>query len=476
MKIVKPIVYTTTAASLLISCNPQSSEKKVNVSKPNIIYILADDLGYGDLSCYGQQKFQTPNIDKLAENGMRFTQHYAGCTVSAPSRCVLMTGKHTGHAVMRGNKRMKPEGQYPMSASEVTIAELLKEKDYVNGAFGKWGLGFHDNEGGATKQGFDRFYGYYCQSLAHRYYPDYIWDNETKVDLHNDGTKTIEYAQDMIHKEAIKFIEANKDTNFFLFLPYVIPHAELIVPEDSIIQKYRGKLEPEKVYKGQDYGENFKSGGYCSCEETHAVFAAMVTRLDIYVGQVMAKLEELGISDNTIVMFSSDNGPHLEGGADPDYFNSNGPLKGYKRDLYEGGVREPFIVSWPGVIKKGSESDHISAFWDFLPTVCDITGIEVTQDIDGISFYPELIGKEQVEHDYLYWEFYEKGGRKAIRKGDWKAVVYNVLGGENNIELYDLSKDIGEENNVAAEHPEIVIEMDSLMHKAHVKSDIFTMK
>ena len=460
---------------LFIACinQKQVDEEKVN-QKPNIIYILADDLGYGDLSFTGQEKFQTPNIDKLAKNGMFFTQHYAGSTVCAPSRSALLTGQHTGHTFIRGNKEFKPEGQHPLDSSVVTVAEILKTAGYVTAAFGKWGLGYPSSEGDPNNQGFDEFYGYNCQRIGHNYYPYHMWNNQTKEILEgNSGKNTETYGPDNIHQKALSFIEEYRDTSFFMYYPSVIPHAELVAPE-AYMKRFRGKFLPEKHYKGVDDGEGYKNGGYASQEESHAAFAAMIYILDQQVGEIRKKLEELGISENTIIMFSSDNGPHREGGADPDYFNSNGNFRGHKRDLYEGGIRVPMIVCWPGKIKTNSISDHISAFWDFLPTVCDIAQIKTPENIDGISFLPELIGKNQMQHDYLYWEFHEKGGKQAVRWNDWKAVRLNM---NNNpdapIELFDLSKDASEQKNVAASHPEIVEKIAGFMNESHVSSNEF---
>ena len=473
----KKILFLLTFVIALISCQnqPKKTASETNPINPNIVYILADDLGYGDLSCYGQTNFSTPNIDKLAESGMRFTQHYSGCTVCAPSRSALMTGQHTGHTFIRGNKEVQPEGQYPLEANAVTLAEALKEAGYVTGAFGKWGLGFPGSEGDPNNQGFDEFYGYNCQRMGHNYYPFHMWHNQEKIILEgNAGRKTEVYGPEIIHKQALKFLKTNKDNPFFMYYPSIIPHAELFAPEEYM-EKYRGKFEPEHVYEGIDDGELYKIGGYGSQPESHAAFAAMVDYLDMQVGEIVAKLKELGIYENTLIMFTSDNGPHQEGGADPDYFDSNGPLKGYKRDLYEGGIRVPMIAVWDGKIAAGTESDHISAFWDVFPTVAEITGISAPQNIDGISFLPELLGNEQTEHNYLYWEFHERGGRKALRKGDWKLVQYDVLKPElTTTELYNLSNDLGEENNVAAENPEIVDELMQLMNSACTESEIFT--
>ena len=457
-------------------CKNNKQSKQVKPStKPNIIYILADDLGYGDLSFTGQNKFQTPNIDKLAKQGMFFTQHYSGSTVCAPSRSALMTGLHTGHTFIRGNREHKPEGQYPLDSSMVTVAEILKSADYVTGAFGKWGLGYPGSEGDPNNQGFDEFYGYNCQRMGHNYYPYHLWNNQTKVTLEgNAGKKTETYAPDVIHQKSMEFIQKNKDTTFFMYYSSIIPHAELKVP-DSILQKFRGKYLPEKKYKGIDDGPSYKNGGYGSQEESHASFAAMIYLLDKQVGEIRKKLEDYGIAENTIIIFSSDNGPHIEGGADPDYFNSNGGFKGYKRDLYEGGIRLPMIVTWLNKIQPNSTSDHVSAFWDFLPTICDIVNIEPSKNIDGISFLPELLGEEQEKHDYLYWEFHAQGGKQAVRMGDWKGVRLNVSNNPNaSIELYDLVSDSSEQNNIASENPEIIKQIADIMEKEHTYSKDFS--
>lgn len=461
------ILFTFFAVLLLLSCKNQSA-KIADSAKPNIVFILADDLGYGDLSCYGQQHFQTPNLDKMAAGGMLFTQHYSGTAVCAPSRCSVMTGKHTGHTAIRGNKEWKPEGQFPMVASEITVAELLKQAGYVTGAFGKWGLGFVGTEGDPNQQGFDEFYGYNCQRLAHNYYPGHLWDNQQKVEItENGGDKFEVYAPELIHQRALQFIEKNKGKPFFLFYPNVIPHAELLLPEENLAE-YSGKFLPEKEFKGAEPGNpGFREGSYGTQPEGHAAFAAMVTLLDKQVGEILGKLKELGLEKNTLVIFSSDNGPHKEGGADPDYFDSNGPFKGYKRDLYEGGIRVPMIAFWEGKIVAGSTSEHISAFWDFLPTVAEVAGVQASENIDGISYLPALLGKEQKQHKYLYWEFHESEGRQAVRKGDWKLVSYQVLNPEKTtVQLFNLAEDMSEENDVAEKHPEVVKELSELMKTA----------
>jgi len=485
MKNIKYIILAM-AFGLAFSCNNGKAKKvtenttketSAKNNRPNIIYILADDLGYGDLGVYGQKKFKTPNIDKLAAQGMLFTQHYSGGTVCAPSRSALMTGMHTGHTVVRGNKEVRPEGQHPIPDETYTIAEVLKKKGYTTGAFGKWGLGFPGSEGDPTNQGFDTFYGYNCQRIGHNYYPYHLWSNNDSIVLpENSDKKDGAYGPELIHEQTLKFIDDNKDRPFFLFVPSIIPHAELAAPE-AYMKKHRGKYPPEKAYEGVDDGPNFNLGPYRSQEETHAAFAAMINILDDQVGEIMAKVKDLGLAKNTIIIFTSDNGPHIEGGADPEYFDSNGPLKGTKRDLYEGGIRVPMIASWPGSISPNSKADHVSAFWDIFPTFSEIVEAETPSDIDGVSFLPTLLGKnaDQKEHEYLYWEFHEKGGRQAVRKGKWKAVRYGVFENPDSpLGLYDLEKDIGEENNIASEHADIVADMETILKTARTPSEIFT--
>ena len=468
-------------ALLLFSCTGVKEKKEQEAVKPNIIYILADDLGYGDLSCYGQEKFETPNIDKLAARGVKFTQHYCGSAVCAPSRSTLLTGEHTGHTPIRGNKEMKSEGQVPIPASTLTLAEVMKNAGYTTGMFGKWGLGYTKTEGDPNNQGFDEFYGYNCQRMAHRYYPPYLWHNQEKLTLEgNDWTNTVTYAPDKIQEATLQFIEKNKDKPFFAYVPFVLPHAELISPKDSISEMFEGKFVEDNAYLASDsyasdYGPDIITKRYCSQAAPYATFAAMITRMDVYVGQIAAKLEKLGIADNTIVMFASDNGPHEEGGANPAFFNSGGGLRGVKRDLYEGGVRTPFIVVWPEVVKAGSSSNHVSAFWDVLPTCADIVNENVTSQIDGISFLPELLGKgEQKKHEYLYWELNVKGGRKAIRMGDWKGVVYDLTKKvKGEFELYNLAEDPTESNNIAINHPDVVDMLKKKMKESRSESENF---
>ncbi|UBM58391.1 arylsulfatase [Marinilongibacter aquaticus] len=454
------------------ACQPTETTQKTHT---NIVYILADDLGYGDIGALGQSHFETPHIDKLAKSGMLFTRHYAGTTVCAPSRSALMTGLHTGHTYIRGNKGVKPEGQFPIDSEAVTVAEILKENGYTTGAFGKWGLGFPGSEGDPNFQGFDEFFGYNCQSLAHNYFPYHLWENQTKVMLKgNADSLEQEYAPDLIHAKALQFIEDNKDRPFFLYYPTTIPHAELRTPNKEM-EPYRGKYLPEKEYSGAKPGdERYKKGAYGSQKESHAAFAAMVGILDRQVGEVMDKLKALGLEENTLVIFTSDNGPHLEGGADPDYFDSNGPLRGYKRDLYEGGIREPFIASWKGHIKPNTVTDHVSAFWDFLPTVCELLDIPAPENTDGLSFLPTLEEKEQAAHDYLYWEFLEQGGKQAVLFDDWKCIKLNVNNPEKtHIELYNLKDDIGETQNLAEAHPDLVKKALELMQESHTYNPNF---
>lgn len=448
----------------LFSCSENPAEK----TKPNIIYILADDLGYGDLGCFGQETIQTPEIDRMASQGIKFTNHYSGSTVCAPSRCTIMAGLHTGHARVRGNATA------PLLPKDVTVAELLQEAGYKTGLIGKWGLGEAGSTGVPNKQGFDYFFGYLNQIKAHNSYPEYLWRNEEKVYLDNKveiiqetyakgvggvAREKNTHSHDLFTDEALRFIETNKDSSFFLYLAYTIPHAN----NEGIPMGQIGMEVPDLgIYKNKDWPE---------AQKAHA---AMITYLDTDVGSILKKLSDLKIDQNTLVIFTSDNGPHDEGGADPDFFNSNGKLKGMKRDLYEVGIRVPTIAWWPERIAAGTESDHISAFWDFLPTACDVAGIPVTIKTDGISFLPAMIGEKQELHEYLYWEFLEKGGRQGIRKDNWKAVKYNMSDNpEVPVQLFDLSVDVGEKNDVSAMHPDIVDDMNELMRAAHTPSDVF---
>jgi len=451
--------FFLTAVSLLWTGVSSASE----ATKPNIIYILLDDAGYGDLACYGQEKFPTPNIDRLAAEGMKFTDHYSGSTVCAPTRCCLMTGVHTGHSYVRGNREVQPEGQAAMPADIVTIPRLLAQAGYRSGAFGKWGLGAPGSTSDPAKH-FDWFYGYNCQRQAHNYYPNHLWQNFERVPL--DG-KT--YTATLIGDEALQFIRDHHTQPFFAYLPVTIPHAAMHAPE-SYMEPFR-----EKFPQFED-----KIGKYSSGPQVRnpiAAFAAMMTLMDEQVGQILDLLKELEIDDHTLVMVTSDNGPHQEGGHDPDFFNSNGPLKGYKRDLYEGGIRTFLLARWPGKIPAGSTSHLVSAHWDMLPTFCQLAGVEPPAEIDGISMLPTLLGDgaSQQAHEYLYWEFYERGGRRAVRFGDWKAIQQNLNHDPDApVELYDLSSDLGEERDVSAAHPELVAQAQDYFHAAHEPSPFWS--
>ena len=447
--------------------------------KPNIIYILADDLGYGDLSCYGQRKFKTPNIDRLAEEGMLFTDHYSGSTVCAPSRGSLMTGFHVGNALVRGNYETGPHGfggELPLRPEDVTIGEVLKEAGYRTAVIGKWGMGMDGTTGEPNKKGFDHWFGILNQAYAHHYYPEYIWRNRKKSDLpgnKNGGRE--QYVQDLFTEEGLSFIEYARDEPFFIFFAYTTPHAELLVPDDSL-NEFKGRFPETPFVKGKQGGDGKNPMGvYESQPAPRAAFAAMVTRFDRDVGRIMAKLKELGLDDNTIVMFSSDNGPHLEGGADPDFFDSSGPLRGRKRDLYEGGIRVPMIARWPGRIEAGSTTGHVSAFWDILPTCAEIAGEKADGGIDGISFLPTLLGREekQKRHKFLYWEFHEnKVTEQAVRMRHFKAVRH---GPNKPIELYNLKKDIAEAKDIAGDHPEVVKKIADYLRTARTDSEIWPM-
>ena len=459
--------------------------------KPNVIFILADDLGYGELGCYGQEKIRTPNIDRIAAEGMKFTQHYSGSPVCAPSRCVLLTGKHTGHSYIRDNSEMRErgevwrnplvEGQRPLPEDTLTIGKMFQKAGYTTGAIGKWGLGGPNNSGDPNNQGFDHWYGYLCQRRAHNYYPIHLWRNgerhilawnryfypHQKLQEDRDPYDKESYAEysgkqysmDLMAEEALWFIKENKDRPFFLYLPFPVPHAAIQVPEDSL-EEYEGAF-PETPYKGEK--------GYLPYPAPRAGYAAMITRMDREIGRIMTLLKELGIGDNTLIFFSSDNGPTFNGGTDSEFFESAGPLRGLKTMLYEGGIRIPLVARWPGRIQPGSESDHVSAFWDFLPTFAELLGQKPLDDIDGISLLPTLIGqtKKQEKHDYLYWEY---SGRQAIRMGDWKAYRKDV---DSDIELYNLRDDIAEQHDLAGKMPEVVSKMKEIMRNTRTKSEIF---
>lgn len=460
------------------ACGQQA---RVPDQQPNVVFILADDLGWGDLSCYGQKHFNTPNIDNIAARGIRFTQAYSGTTVSAPSRSCLLTGTHSGHTAIRGNMELEPEGQFPLPSDARTIFHDMQDAGYATGAFGKWGLGFVGTTGDPNKMGVDQFYGFNCQLLAHSYYADHIWDNENRIEL-TDNCDEVPYGEgtyipDLIQEKALAFLEnsVKEGKPFFMWYPTTIPHAELIVPEDDIIKGFRGKY-PETPHRGCDQGmPGFRKGGYCSQEYPHATFAAMVTRLDMYVGQIVDKLKELGVYDNTVIIFASDNGPHLEGGADPDFFDSNGPWRGYKRDVYEGGIRVPFIVQWNGHVAKGQESDFLCSFWDVMPTLRELNGQKIEDEMDGISLLPMLEGRKkgQKEHDFLYFEFQEMGGRQAVRQGPWKLVHLNIRNDRECYELYNLDEDPSETENLIESNPAIAESLKSIMVESHIPNPDF---
>jgi len=438
------------AASQLQGCGRMEMAKSAAAPparKPNIVFILGDDLGYGDLGCYGQKVIKTPNIDRLAAEGLRFTDCYAGSTVCAPSRCALMTGYHTGRCHVRGNALV------PLRPEDTTIAEILKKAGYATGIFGKWGLGEPETTGIPNKKGFDEWFGYLNQAHAHNYYPDYLWDNEKKFPL--DG-KT--YSHDLFTARALDFVKRHKSEPFFLYLAYTTPHAN----NELGREKGDGMEVP-------DYGP-YAGESWPSQEKGRA---AMITRMDTDIGKLMALLRESGIDENTVVLFSSDNGPHREGGSNPEFFHSSGPLRGIKRDLYDGGIRDPMIVRWPGKVAPHAVSRQVWAFWDFLPTAAEIGGAPAPAGIDGISMLPAILGKPQKQHEYLYWEFHEGGFKQAVRMGNWKAVR---LDPKLPIELYDLETDIGEQNNVADKHPDVVAKIDAILKTARTDSAEFPVR
>ena len=432
-----------------------------DTKKTNIILIMVDDAGYGDFGCYGQKLFTTPNIDRMAASGMLFTQHYSGSTVCAPTRCSIMNGVHTGHAFVRGNREVQPEGQAPIPSDMITIPKLLRKAGYVTGMFGKWGLGAPKSSGDPMNQGWDEFFGYNCQRQAHTFYPKHLWHNSEKVML--DG-KT--YSHDLIQEKALQFIRDNEKKSFFAYLPLTIPHAAMQCPEEDVAPFRKKFSQFENKIGKYSHGSIIRN--------PVAAFAGMMTRMDRGIGQILDLLNELDIAENTLVLFTSDNGPHYEGGHQPEFFNSNGPLKGHKRDLYEGGIRVPLIAYWPGKIKSGSVSNHICAHWDLMPTFCELAKISAPNHTDGISYIPALTGKKQKKHAYLYWEFHSYGNAQAIRMGDWKGIRLKVKNNPNApIQLFNLKKDIGETNNIAANHPDIIRRFTKLFKTAHTPSERF---
>ena len=457
------------ALLLLLLVIPCSVEAREPLDKPNIIFIMADDLGYGDLGCYGQREIKTPVLDQMARQGIQFRNFYAGCTVCASSRSVLMTGQHMGHTWVRGNAGGDPSVQ-TLRKNDVTVAERLKAAGYTTALCGKWGLGddFPGNTGLPNDQGFDFFYGYLNQVHAHNYYPEFLWRNKQKEMLRNvvqgsgrayagfEGgwaTKRVDYSHDLVVQEAIEFIERSKNEPFFLYLALTIPHAN----NEGTRGTGDGQEVPDYgIYKDKDWKNQDKGQ------------AAMITRMDRDIGGLNDLLKKLEIEKNTLVLFTSDNGHHNEGGHNTATFDPNGPLRGMKRDLYEGGIRVPLISYWPGMMPQGAISDYIGYFGDLMATACDLAGVEAPANVDSVSMVPVLTGKhgKQLDHKYLYWEFYEQGSKQAVREGRWKAIRMPMFTGP--IQLFDLSNDLGEANNVAAEHPEVVKRMEAYMKQAHV--------
>lgn len=441
-------------------------------SKPNIVFILADDLGYGDLSCFGSTLIETPHIDQLAENGMRFTQFYAGTSVCAPSRASLLTGQHTGHTPIRGNFEIMPEGQFPLPDSAYTIAEMMRDAGYATGDFGKWGLGYPGSEGAPNKQGFDSFFGYNCQRQSHNYFPDHLWNDDERVDYPNTAERLQYYAPDIIQEKALAFIARHRQQPFFLFLSYTLPHAALQLPaKDSIFEYYKKKFHEQP----QSIPAVWDGSGYQPQAYPHAAYAAMVSKLDQYVGQVMEQIKTLNLEKNTLVIFTSDNGPHREGGNDPAFYNSSAGFRGIKRDLYEGGIRTPTIVYWPSVINNPRVSAMPAAFWDWMPTFASVAGAPPPSRTDGISLLPTLTGKnKQRQHSFLYWEFHEDGGSQAVRMGKWKGVrLKAMVQPDAPIALYDLSTDRGESKDVAFKNPKIIKRTKQIMEREHVENASF---
>ena len=495
------------SGTLLLFTLSANGQKKD--SKPNIIFILCDDMGYGDLGCYGQPFIRTPHIDAMASEGMRFTQAYAGSPVSAPSRASFMTGQHTGHCEVRGNKEYwgnspiimygnnkeySVVGQHPYDPDHVILPEIMKDNGYTTGMFGKWAGGYEGSCSTPDKRGIDEYYGYICQFQAHLYYPNFlnryskalgdtgvvriVMDENIKYPMYGpEYQKRSQYSADMIHEKAMEWLD-QQDTKqpFFGIFTYTLPHAELVQPEDSILNEYKAKFDPDKVYKGSE------GSRYNAITHTHAQFAAMITRLDYYVGEVLKKLKEKGLDENTLVIFSSDNGPHEEGGADPTFFGRDGKLRGLKRQCHEGGIRIPFIARWPGHVPAGKVNDHICAFYDLMPTFCDVAGIKNYEKkyrnkekevdyFDGISFAPTLLGKKkQKQHDFLYWEFNETN-QIAVRMDDWKLIVK-----KGKPFLYNLKTDIHEDNDVALQHPDIVEKLKKVIFEQRIPNPYFSVR
>lgn len=455
-------VFFTVLVLLTASCN----NRNIQTDKPNIIFIMADDLGYGHLGCYGQQFIQTPNLDKLASEGIKFKQAYSGCSLCAPARSTLMTGTHSGHTSVRGNG-----GGVSLQKNDVTVAEILKQAGYATGIFGKWGLGEEGTVGVPTKKGFDQFFGYLHQLHAQFYYPEFLWENEEKFFIpENANNRCGVYSHDLIMEKAFDFLKRHKSESFFLYLPLAIPHHEFVAPEESM-QMYRGKFEENPIPHWRD--------GYALPDEPRATMAAMITHMDKSLGELFSLLAELNLEENTLVLFTSDNGAAHGALPDPEFFNASGPLRGLKGSLYEGGIRVPLIAKWPNHIQPGSESTHKLYFPDVLPTLAELAGVQelVPDYTDGISFLPALQGnKNQKEHEFLYWEvagyqrtppYAEKTStlKQAVVFGNWKAVKNSP---ESSVELYNLDTDIGEKHDVAAKNPELVKKADQIMQAEHI--------
>ena len=463
---------------------------QATTNKPNIIYIYADDMGYAELGCYGQQKIRTPNLDQIAREGMRFTQHYTSMPVCAPARCMLLTGKHSGHSYIRGNYEMGgfPDslegGQMPLYPGAFTLGRMLQQSGYKTACIGKWGMGMANTTGNPNEQGFDYFYGYLDQKQAHNYYPTHLWENgkpdrlnNPVIDVHRKLTPETatpeafayyrgkDYAIDKMAQKAQAFIRQSQEPAFFLYLPFTVPHVSLQAPE-AAVKEYVGKFD-ETPYLGQQ--------GYASTPYPRATYAAMITHMDAQIGQLMQLLKELKIDDNTLVMFSSDNGATFNGGVEAAYFNSVGNLRGLKMDVYEGGIREPMLARWPGKIKAGLITDHVSVQYDLLATLAELVGYKQPFATDGISFLPTLLGQSatQKQHSFLYWEYPEKGGQLAIRMGNWKAVKTSVRKDRTGPwELYDLTKDVSEITNIAAQHPDIIQQANAIVTREHTPTHI----
>ncbi len=486
----KSLCHCLLALFFLTAC--ESAKKTTSTRPPNIIFILADDLGYGELGSYGQQIIQTPNLDRMAAEGKRFTRSYSGSTVCAPSRCAFLTGKHMGHAYVRDNYEMggwtdeEEGGQLPLDTAETTIAELLRRQGYATACIGKWGLGMADSTGNPNLHGFDYFYGYLDQKQAHNYYPTHLWENgrwdtlanayfsphqrlPEAVDTANAGTylpfKGSDYAAERMRQKAIRFLREKKDGPFFLYYASPIPHLALQVPDEELAPYAHLDTVP---YPG--------GRGYLPHQKPRAAYAAMISRLDSDVGLIMDLLKELGLEENTLVIFTSDNGATIPGlgGVDTDFFNSHGGLRGCKTNLYEGGIRVPTIVRWKGKIAEGTVSDHLTAMWDYFPTICEVSGISAKAGIDGISLLPVLTGEgAQQQHENLYWEFHSGGSSQAAIWGKWKALRLDLRENPDaSIELYDLENDPAESKNVAAGNPEVVAKMQQILTESRTASPV----